>query len=52
MAAYRHGLRRDLEQAVYRHPNLKVQFVPGGHGLLFEDPEDLANRIVAFVTES
>jgi len=31
---------------------LKVQFVPGGHGLLFEDPQDLANGIVAFVTES
>lgn len=52
MAAYRHGLRRDLEQVVSQHPNLKVQFVPGGHALLFEDPQDLANRIVAFVTES
>lgn len=51
IAAYRHGLRRDLEQAVSQHPNVEVQYLPGGHGLLFEAPQDLANRIVAFLTE-
>lgn len=52
MAAYRHGLRRDLERAASQNPKLEVQFVPGGHGLLFEDPQDLVDRIAAFVAES
>jgi hypothetical protein len=28
--------------------NITVEFLKAGHGLLFENPEDLANRIEAF----
>src|SRR5215472_9794702 len=49
MAAYRAGLRRDLERLAVGYPNVTVEFIKGGHGLLFEHPEDLANRIEAFL---
>jgi pimeloyl-ACP methyl ester carboxylesterase len=52
MAAYRQGLRRDLEQVASTLPNVIVEFVPGGHGLLLEHPEDLANWIVSFLAEN
>lgn len=51
MAAYRIGLRRDLEQLAAAHPNVTVEFVAGGHGLLFEHPDDLAGRLRAFLSE-
>src|SRR5215471_2515385 len=49
MAAYRAGLRRDLERLAVGYPNVTVEFIKGGHGLIFEHPEDLANRIEAFL---
>jgi pimeloyl-ACP methyl ester carboxylesterase len=36
MAAYRQGLRRDLEKAASSNPNVVVEFRAGGHGLLFD----------------
>ena len=51
MAAYRQGLRRDLEHVAYRHSNVTVEFHGGGHGLLFEDPQGIASRISAFLTQ-
>src|SRR5262249_8130589 len=48
MAAYRAGLRRDLERLTAYSGNLTVEFVKGGHGLLFEHPEDLLSRVQAF----
>jgi pimeloyl-ACP methyl ester carboxylesterase len=50
MAAYRQGLRRDLEQAASKHSNVSVEFRSGGHGLLFEDPKGIASSISAFLT--
>jgi pimeloyl-ACP methyl ester carboxylesterase len=50
MAAYRKGLRRDLEQMASKHANLTVEFRSGGHGLLFEDPKGIASSISAFLT--
>jgi surfactin synthase thioesterase subunit len=42
-------LRRDLERAAAELPNLEVEFVDGGHGLLFEHPRALVNRIRRFL---
>jgi pimeloyl-ACP methyl ester carboxylesterase len=49
MAAYRRGLTRDLEQVPSTNPEVTVDFRSGGHGLLFEDPEGIADRIAAFL---
>jgi len=50
MAAYRLGLRRDLERVVANNAKVTVQFLKGGHGLLFEHPDDLAIRVAAFLS--
>jgi pimeloyl-ACP methyl ester carboxylesterase len=50
MAAYRQGLRHDLEAVASRHSNVTIEFRSGGHGLLFEDPQGLASDIVSFLT--
>jgi pimeloyl-ACP methyl ester carboxylesterase len=50
MAAYRRGLKRDLQRVSSECPNVTVAFLPGGHGLLFEHPDDLAGRIAEFLT--
>jgi pimeloyl-ACP methyl ester carboxylesterase len=50
MAAYRAGLRRDLEALTTSCGNVSVEFVKGGHGLLFEHPEDLVKRVEAFLS--
>jgi pimeloyl-ACP methyl ester carboxylesterase len=52
MAAYRRGLKSDLQRLSSERPNVTVEFLPGGHGLLFEHPEDLARRIATFLTAS
>jgi pimeloyl-ACP methyl ester carboxylesterase len=49
IAAYRRGLRLDLERLDRETPNVTVEFVEGGHGLLFEHPGELVNRILAFL---
>jgi hypothetical protein len=36
MAAYRRGLRRDLERVASKDSRIRVEFRSGGHGLLFE----------------
>jgi pimeloyl-ACP methyl ester carboxylesterase len=51
MAAYRQGVRRDLEQLDSKLSNVTVEFRAGGHGLLFEDPQGIAGRISAFLTQ-
>lgn len=49
MAAYRVGLCRDLERVAADNAEVTVQFLKGGHGLLFQHPDDLAARIAAFL---
>ena len=49
MAAYRQGLRVDLERAARESRNLTVEFLTGGHGLLFERPNELVKRIIRFL---
>jgi len=49
MAAYRKGLRMDLEQLAREQSNITVKFIAGGHGLLFEQPDRLANLTMAFL---
>jgi len=51
MAAYRLGLRRDLERVAANNAKVTVQFLKGGHGLLFEHPDDLAIRVAAFLSK-
>ncbi len=50
MAAYRQGLRIDLERVDRELPNVTVEFIKGGHGLLFEHPEELVNRVLGFLS--
>lgn len=49
MAAYRRGLNRDLEQVTAANSDVTVEFLKGGHGLLFEDPKGIASRIRVFL---
>lgn len=49
MAAYREGLRLDLERIDRQLPNVMVEFIEGGHGLLFEHPVELVNRMLGFL---
>jgi pimeloyl-ACP methyl ester carboxylesterase len=51
MAAYRDGLRRDLDSVASKHANVTVEFRDGGHGLLFQDPEGVASRVVGFLKQ-
>jgi hypothetical protein len=49
MAAYRRGLKRDLERVASKHSNITVEFRGGGHGLLFADAEGIADSVRKFV---
>jgi pimeloyl-ACP methyl ester carboxylesterase len=49
MAAYRRGLRMDLERVGRELPSLTVEFVSGGHGLLFDRPDGLVKVIFTFL---
>jgi pimeloyl-ACP methyl ester carboxylesterase len=51
MAAYRQGLRRDLESVASKHASVTVEFRDGGHGLLFQDPKGIASRVVGFLKQ-
>jgi pimeloyl-ACP methyl ester carboxylesterase len=50
MAAYRVGLRLDLEHVDRQLPNVTVELVEGGHGLLFEHPKELVDRVIDFLS--
>ena len=49
MATYRQGLRIDLNRVARELPNLTVEFIDGGHGLLFEHPGELVEQISGFL---
>ena len=48
MDAYRAGLRDDLAAAQARRPNLSVEELAAGHGMVAQAPERLATMISAF----
>jgi hypothetical protein len=47
MAAYRVGLLRDLDRLASSQGNVHVATLRGGHGLLFENPRAVADRVLA-----
>jgi pimeloyl-ACP methyl ester carboxylesterase len=49
MAAFRKGQTRDLEALAAKRPNVKLVTVTGSHGLLFEQPETIAEVTLHFL---
>jgi pimeloyl-ACP methyl ester carboxylesterase len=49
MAAYRRGLQMDLERVAEEQQNVRLKVIKGGHGLLFQQPQELAHTVLDFL---
>ncbi|WP_336206958.1 alpha/beta fold hydrolase [Nonomuraea sp. LPB2021202275-12-8] len=49
MDAFRAGLRRDLADLAASRPNIEIQEIDAGHGMVAEQPEAIARIITRFV---
>jgi len=49
MSAFRKGQTRDLEEVAAERPNVRLETLAGAHGLLFEQPEAIAQATLDFL---
>lgn len=52
MAAHRAGLRRDLAELTAARPNIMVEKVDASHGMVLEQPHEVARIVTAFVRDA
>jgi pimeloyl-ACP methyl ester carboxylesterase len=52
MAAHRAGLRRDLAALTAHRPNIRVEELDASHGMVFEQPEEVAAIVNGFVSRA